>query len=431
MKEWNESNLRAMQNKNNSWYAWQKERLKVFLLQGFPQRKLENWKYTSVSPISEQLFTFSKITDSKVADIDITSYVLDDVYRLVFINGNFVPCLSDLSKLPPEVQLTSLNTVQREIQNQLTMLKDYQTPFSVMNDALFQEGLFVHIPKNCCLEKPIHLIYLSQPTVSMSMSQIRHLIILEENTKATIFEDYHGVNDSVYFNNIVTQINVGSSAQLEFYKLQQEGDKAFHIANTVIHQNYCSQVTSCYITLGSKLSRDDLNYSLDESSASCQLLGFYYINEKCHVDHHTRINHRAAHCSSQQNYKGILTNQSRGVFNGKIIVHQSAKQTIAHQTNKNLILSLGAEVDVKPELEIYNDDVKCTHGATIGQLSKELLFYMQSRGIHRSTAEYLLTCAFANEVLEMLSHKIVAERIQQKITEYLTTLQCQRSYRYA
>ncbi|ABS76820.1 Fe-S cluster assembly protein SufD [Coxiella burnetii] len=420
MRAWNESALRALQNQNSQWHPWQKEQLKTFLLHGFPHRKVENWKYTNVTPIAEQAFSFGENTDADIAD-----FILPDAYRLVFINGHFAPRLSDLSGLPSAVQMTSLKNIQRDIQNELAIKKDYQTAFSLMNDALFQDGLFLQVPKDCYLEKPIHLIHLSKPTASLTMSQIRHVILLEENAKAVIFEEYQGTNGVAYFNNVVTQIKVNSAAHLELYKLQQEGDRAFHIANTSIHQNRHSQVTSGHIAMGSELSRDDLNYSLDEAGASCQLLGFYYLNDGCHVDNHTRIDHRVSHCTSQQNYKGILADKSRAVFNGKIIVQPNAKQTSAHQTNKNLILSSDAEVDTKPELEIYNDDVKCTHGATVGQLNEEAIFYLQSRGINRGAAEHLLTCAFANEVVEMLPNKVIADRIQQLVTDRLATPYCQ------
>ena len=419
MRSWNESALSALQNQNSQWYLWQKEQLKTFLLQGFPHRKIENWKYTNVGSIAEQAFSFAEKTDAKIAN-----FILTDAYRIVFVNGHFVPRLSNLLGLPSEVQLTSLKNIQRDIQTELTVKEDYQTAFSLMNDALFQDGLFLQVPKNCCLEKPIHLLHLSKPTALPTMSQIRHVILLEANAKAVVFEEYHGTNGVAYFNNVVTQIKVNSAAHLELYKSQQEGDRAFHIANTSVYQKRHSQVTSGHIAMGSELSRNDLNYSLDGAGAFCQLLGFYCLNDGCHVDNHTRIDHRVAHCSSQQNYKGILAGKSRAVFNGKIIVQPNAKQTTAHQTNKNLILSPEAEVDTKPELEIYNDDVKCTHGATVGQLNEEAIFYLQSRGINRAAAEDLLTCAFANEVVEMLPNKVIADRIQQLVTDRLGTPYC-------
>ncbi|MBW5802812.1 Fe-S cluster assembly protein SufD [Coxiella endosymbiont of Ornithodoros amblus] len=420
MRAWNESALRALQNQNSQWYLWQKEQLKAFLLQGFPHHKIENWKYTNVDSIAQQAFSFAENTDANIANL-----ILTDAYRIVFVNGHFAPSLSNLLGLPSKVQLNSLKNIQRDIQTELVIKEDYQTAFSLMNDALFQDGLFLQVPKNCCLEKPIHLLHLSKPTAFPTMSQIRHLILLEENAKAVVFEEYQGTNGVVYFNNVVTQIKVNSAAYLELYKLQQEGDRAFHIANTSIYQNRHSQVTSGHIAMGSELSRDDLNYSLDETGASCQLLGFYYLNDRCHVDNHTRIDHCVSHCSSQQSYKGILTDKSRAVFNGKIIVQPNATQTTAHQTNKNLILSPEAGVDTKPELEIYNDDVKCTHGATAGQLNEEAIFYLQSRGINRGAVEHLLTCAFANEVLEMLPNKVIADRIQQLVTDRLATPYCQ------
>ncbi|QTS83852.1 Fe-S cluster assembly protein SufD [Coxiella endosymbiont of Amblyomma nuttalli] len=419
---WNETYLKSLQNlHNDQLYVWQAERLDVFLSQGFPNRKVENWKYTNVAGIEKQDFSFDK-----PVDCDISNFILNDVYRVVFVNGHFSSALSDLSQLPFGVLLSSLKTTQREtIKNLISGINYEMTPFSLLNDSVFQDGLFLYVPKNCQLKKPIHLIYLTKPTQPLVMSQTRHLIIIEEKAKAIIFENYQGTHDVTYFNNLVTQVRVKPSANLHLYKLQQEGNKAFHIANTTIHQAQDSQVMSCHVVIGGSLSRDDLNYSLDESGASCQLFGFYHLKDSHHVDNHSRIDHRVSRCISQQNYKGIVVGRSRAVFNGKIVVHPNAGQTEAHQTNKNLLLSTEAEIDTKPELEIYNDDVKCSHGATVGQLNDTALFYLQSRGIDRVTAEYMLTYAFANEIIEVLPHPLIAEYMKKGITQQLATSCCQ------
>lgn len=412
---WNETYLKSLQNlRNDQLCIWQTERLNAFLSQGFPNHKVENWKYTNVAEIEKQSFLFDELVDC-----DVSNFILDDVHRVVFINGHFSSALSDLSQLPSEVLLSSLKMIQYKMIKNLINETSYETPFSLLNDSFFQDGLFLHVPKNCQLEKPIHLIYLTKPTQPLMMSQTRHLIVMEEKAKAIIFEDYQGANDTTYFNNLVTQAHVKASANLCLYKLQQEGNEAFHIANTIIHQAQDSQVMSCHAAMGGSLSRDDLNYSLDESGASCQLFGFYHLKGNHHIDNHSCIDHRVSRCISQQNYKGIIAGQSRAVFNGKIVVHPNASQTWACQTNKNLLLSTEAEIDTKPELEIYNDDVKCTHGATVGQLNDETLFYLQSRGIDRIAAEHILTYAFANEIVEVLPHPLIAEYIQKNITQRL------------
>lgn len=416
---WNKTYLKSLQNLyNDQLSAWQTERLDIFLSQGFPHRKAESWKYTNVKEIEKQSFLFDE-----PVDCDISNSILDDVHRVVFINGHFSSALSDLSKLSSEVLLSSLKMIQYDTIKNLINETSYETPFSLLNDSIFQDGLFLYVPKNCRLEKPIYLIYLTKPTQSLIMSQTRHLIIIEEKAKAIIFEDYQGANDITYFNNLVTQVHIKASANLHLYKLQQEGNKAFHIANTKIHQARDSQMISCHVAMGGLLSRDDLNYSLDESGASCQLFGFYHLKGNHHIDNHSCVDHRVSHCMSQQNYKGIIADRSCAVFNGKIVVHPNANQTKAHQTNKNLLLSTEAEVDTKPELEIYNDDVKCTHGATVGQLNDAALFYLQSRGIDHIVAENMLAYAFANEIIEALPDPLIAKYIQKSITQRLSTRQ--------
>ncbi|AKQ33782.1 Fe-S cluster assembly protein SufD [Candidatus Coxiella mudrowiae] len=416
---WSEARLKRLQNQNrNSLQAWQHEQLKTFLLMGFPNCKIENWKYTDITSIASQTFSFGEITDC-----DITRFIMEDTHRIVFINGHFAPTLSNLMQLPAEIQLMSLKAALKENQKEIIgEMRSYETPFSLLNDSLFQDGMFLHVPKNYQLEKPIHLLYLMKPNFPFSMTQTRHLIFIEENASVTLLEEYQGVYPTTYFNNIVTQINVGASANLVFYKLQGENNNSFHIANTQICQARNSQVISCHVSLGGALAREDLNYALQGHNASCQLLGFYHLKGGRHIDNHTRIDHGVSGCVSQQIYKGIISDKSRAVFNGKIFVHSEAKKTIAHQINKNLVFSNEAEVNTKPELEIYNDDVNCTHGATVGQLNDEALFYLCSRGIDRSAAQHLLACAFASEIIEKIPHKFIAERIHQRIIKCLGLL---------
>lgn len=423
---WSESRLKKLQSQNGkSLQTWQREQLQAFLLTGFPNAKIENWKYTDVTPIASQ--TFSLVGES--VDCNIANFIMRDFHRIVFINGHFAPTLSNLTGLPDEVQLTSLKTVLKKNRKQLLWeMPKHQTPFSLLNDSLFQDGMFLCVPKNCQLEKPIHLLYVMKPNCSFTMTQTRHLIFLGKNSNTVLLEEYHGIHPITYFNNIVTQINVGSSANLVFYKLQEENDYSFHIANTRIYQARNSQVTTCHISLGGILGREDLNYALEGHNASCQLLGFYHSKDGQHIDNHTRIDHSIDGCTSQQIYKGIISGKSRAVFNGKIFVHPKAKKTIAHQINKNLVFSNEAEINTKPELEIYNDDVKCTHGATVGQLNEESLFYLRSRGINRATAEQMLSCGFAGEIIEKLPHKSIAERMYQRIIKHLALLNCLGGY---
>lgn len=417
---WSEAHLKMLQSQTNNFLRiWKRRRLKKFLLTGFPNGKVENWKYTDITPIASQTFSFGE-----VVDCDISRFVMEDTYRIVFINGHFISRLSNLVQLPDEIRLMSLKAVLKDKKNMIGDMMSCQTPFSLLNDSLFQDGMFLHVPKNCHLEKPIHLLYLMKPNFQFTMTQTRHLIFIEENANVTLFEEYEGLCCNTYFNNIVTQINVGACANLSFYKLQGENDNSFHISNTEIRQSRNSQVLSCHVSLGGAISREDLNYFLEGHNASCHLLGFYYSKGRSHVDNHTRIDHAISGCVSQQTYKGIISDKSRAVFNGKILVRPEAEKTTAHQINKNLVFSKESEVDTKPELEIYNDDVNCTHGASVGQLNDEALFYFRSRGIDLSVAEHLLACAFASEIIEKLPNKLISERIHKRIIKCLALMNC-------
>ncbi|QHG92528.1 Fe-S cluster assembly protein SufD [Coxiella endosymbiont of Amblyomma sculptum] len=419
---WSEILSKKLQNQSGCpLRMWRYKQLEKFLSIGFPDRKTENWRYTDISPISSQIFLFDKTT----ADLDITDFAIENSYRIVFVNGCFSPALSNLISLPEEIQLSPLRTILKNYRkrNFVKKIPILQTPFSLLNDGLFQDGMFLHIPKNFELKKPVHFLYLMKPNLPFSMTQTRNTIFLEENSRASVLEEYFGTfccPTKIYFNNIVTQIIVGASANLAFYKLQQENNSSFHIANTQIKQLRNSQVVSFHCLMGGKIGREDLNYSLAGQGASCRLLGFYHLKNKQHIDNHTCVDHKSSGCTSQQIYNGIIGNKSKAVFNGKILVRPEADKTVAHQNNKNLMFSNESEINTKPELEIYNNDVTCTHGATVGCLDDETLFYLYSRGIDRLTAEYLLACAFAEEITAKLPCKIISERMYQKIIKKLT-----------
>ncbi|AJC50526.1 Fe-S cluster assembly protein SufD [Coxiella endosymbiont of Amblyomma americanum] len=418
---WSEARLRGLQDKNNCFLQeWRHKQLKKFLLMGFPDRKIENWKYTDVTQIASQTFSFDRIADD--IGFNIEDFIIEGTHRMVFINGYFVPALSTLTKLIPKVQLASLKAILKEKRGKIRITDNLssQTAFSLLNGSLFRDGMFLYVPKNFQLEEPIHLLYLMKPNFPLSMTQTRHLIFLDENANASFIEEYRGVSSTMtYFNNIVTQIKVGDSANLVLYKLQEENSFSFHIANTQINQAQNSQVTACHFLLGGALGREDLHCALKGHGASCRLLGLYHPQNTQHIDSHTCVDHRVSECESQQLYKGIIGDDSKAVFNGKIFVHKGASKTIARQTNKNLIFSDKAEVNVKPEIEIYNDDVVCTHGATIGHLNDDTLFYLCSRGIDRIAAKHLLTCAFSSEIVEKLPHRIITEHLYARFTKKL------------
>ena len=281
-------------------------------------------------------------------------------------------------------------------------------------------GIFIYIPKNIILKKPIHFSYQTLGQTAL-MSHPRHLILLEENSQCTVVEEYAG-DGSDYFNNIVTQIIVQSNAAMTHFKLQNESLSAQHIANTLFNQSADSTVSSYVVSMGAKLSRDNLSFNFEGQGASTHLYGLYLPLGNQHIDHHTLVDHLMPNCFSQQDYKGIIAEKGRAVFNGKVIVHPDAQKTAAYQNNKNLLLSQHAEIDTKPELEIYADDVKCNHGATVGQLDEKALFYLRSRGISEVEARRILIKAFAEELFSTISQPEIAQYIHCQVEAKLTSI---------
>jgi Fe-S cluster assembly protein SufD len=282
-----------------------------------------------------------------------------------------------------------------------------------LNTAFIASGAFIFIPAGVEVESPVHLLFLSDGRDASVVSFPRVLIVAESGSKATVIESYSGVAEGAYFTNAVVEINLADGARLNHYKVQRESAEAFHVATTQATLGSASSFNSTTITLGARLSRHDINVVLDHEGAECRVDGLYLVGESQHTDTHSLIDHRQPHCTSHQLYKGILDGKSRAVFNGKVFVREGAQQTDAKQTNRNLLLSNEARVDTKPQLEIFADDVKCAHGATVGQLEEEELFYLISRGLNPDLARNLLTYGFAEEVIE----KIKVESIKAQLDE--------------
>jgi Fe-S cluster assembly protein SufD len=291
--------------------------------------------------------------------------------------------------------------------------------FSSLNTAFMQDGAVIIVPDNMTVEIPIHIIYLTDDQAGASASGPRNLIVLGKNARATVIETYSGPDDTEYFTNSVTEVSLEAGAALDHYKLQQEGQKGFHIGSLEVWQQRDSRFYSHSISLGGKLARNDINVKLQGPGAQVILNGLYLAGGTQHIDNHTRIDHLSPHTSSKENYRGVLSGRARGVFNGKVIVHKDAQKTDAHQSNANLLLSSEAEVDTKPELEIYADDVKCSHGATVGQLDENMLFYLQSRAIPEDLAHSLLTFAFAEDVISRIQLAPVRRRLEQHVVGQL------------
>ncbi len=338
--------------------------------------------------------------------------------RLVFMNGSYSKELSFAQSLPAGVLIGTLSDALQKnseiIEAHLSRYASFkQQAFVALNTAFVQEGAFIYLPKGVVLEKPIEIFFISQSDKSFVI-QPRNLIIAESASQVAIVEHYVGY-DSVYFTNAVTEIFAADSAVIEHVKVQEESEKAYHIFSLGVQQERQSSVTSHSISVGAALSRHNLTSVLNAEGSECVMNGLYLGSGEQHVDHHTVIDHAKPHCVSKELYKGILDDKSRGVFNGKVIVRPHAEKTNSSQSNKNLLLSDEAEIDTEPLLEIFNNDVKCSHGATTGRLDPKQIFYLRSRGISEAFARSVLTYAFASEVIEKLKITSLRDRLQKNL----------------
>ena len=391
---------------------------------GFPTVAEEDWKYTNVAPIAKGNFEplVDDLRPPLQSEKEIARYLYDETRqsRLVFIDGIFSSELSNLSALPPDVvALDLLEAIEdpqhgEVVREHLAAHANHNDDgFTALNTAMFRSGAFLRIPRGANIETPIQLLFLFEARLPAITSFPRILIVAEENSAATVIESYAHISNGPGFTNAVTEIVVAPSARLHHYKLQTESREVFHVANTQINMRAKSSFDTTNINFGAKLARHTIGVRMDEEGAECAVDGLYMLDGNQHSDTHSVIDHRQPHCTSRQLYKGILDGQSRAVFNGKVFVRHGAQQTDAQQTNKNLLLSAGARVDTKPQLEIFADDVKCAHGAAVGQLSTDEKFYLESRGINPTLARNMLTYGFAEEVIE----KIGLESIKRQLDE--------------
>jgi Fe-S cluster assembly protein SufD len=389
---------------------------------GFPTTKNEAWKYTSVEPISSQSFVQAngepRSLDAK--EILSRSFVDADSYRLVFINGVYTPQFSQTNNLPAGVRVQSLAETLRQNEGFLsTRLGHYarhgHEAFAALNTAFVQDGAVIVVPERCHLTEPIYLVFVSAAGDSRVISHPRILILLGAASEAKIVESYVGVNSGPYFCNAVTELIGGADTLIEHYRLQQESDAGLHVGTLEAELERGCQLTAHAVTLSGLLVRNNVRVVLNGEGAACMLNGLYLGDKRQHIDNYTEIEHVKPRASSLELYKGILAGSSHGVFNGKIVVHKDAQKSNARQTNKNLLLSENAAVNTKPQLEIYADDVKCSHGSTIGQLDPDALFYLRSRGLGLDEARSLLSFAFASDVVG----RIKIGSLRQRLDEYL------------
>ena len=385
-----------------------------FAQRGLPTTRDEDWKYTNVAPIAKREFALAVSPASP--DVDISAFSLDGdaTHHLVFVDGRYAPSLSDIGRLPAGVTLESLATVLARAPDTLEpwFAPDaHETIFASLNTAFMSDGVHLHLPRGAVLDRPIHALFIS--TAASTVAHPRNVIVADEGARATLIEHYAGIDGATSFTNAVTRIFVGANASISHNRLQHESAGALHIGAVHTSQARASRFGSHSITLGAVLARHDITTAFDAEGCNAELDGLFVAAGRQHVDHHTRIDHAKPHGTSRELYKGILDGGARGVFNGKVVVHPGAQRTDAHLASHNLLLSKAAEIDTKPELTIDADDVKCAHGATVGQLDEDQLFYLRARGLDAPFARALLTYAFAHDVIErvrLASLRSVVER---------------------
>lgn len=391
---------------------------------GFPTNRNEEWKFTNISPITKVSFEPAVKSESVNVTLDqINAQFLPTTHRLVFVNGHYSKSLSSLGRLPAAVECGSLalavtnsNAVVERYLGKLVRLDE--TPFVSLNTAFLVDGAFLSIPDNTIIEEPIHFLFVTAGE-RPSMIAPRNLVVAGKNSQATIIESFGFVHSGQYLTNAVTEVFLDEAAVIEHDKLQNEHADAFHVAMMQTRMSSHSTLTSNSISLGGAIVRNNITAVLGGEGIECTLNGLSLGTGSQLIDNHTTIDHAMPHGASHELYKAILDGKARGVFNGKIFVRPDAQKTDAKQTNKTLLLSDDATMDTKPQLEIFADDVKCTHGATIGQLDAEQLFYLRSRGIGELKARDILTFAFASDVVGRVHHDALRERLEVLVHDLL------------
>ena len=398
------------------------EAIKVFETQGFPSKKEEAWKYTSLNSILKHDYSVFPKHENTVEYNDVKKYFIHDIdtYKIVFIDGKYASHLSQTTHDGIDVCLMSSALAKPKYQ---LIIENYfnkiatKDSLTSLNTAFSSEGAYIHIPKNKLVAKPIQIIYFSTGSESALMNQPRNLIVVDENSHVQIIERHQSLTDNPVLTNSVTEIYANKRAIVDYYKIQNDNENASLIDNTFINQKQESVASTHTFSFGGKLTRNNLNFYQNGERIDSTLKGVTIIGSKQHVDHNTLVHHIQPNCESHQDYKGIFGDSATGVFNGKVLVEKEAQKTNAFQANNNILVSDKASINTKPQLEIFADDVKCSHGCTIGQLDESAMFYMRSRGIPEKEAKALLMYAFSNNVLS----SVKIPEIKQRITKIIAT----------
>lgn len=394
-----------------------------FLAAGFPTTRSEEWRHTNIAPIANTEFVRAGVREIPVSAADPFLFADEIPHRIVLVNGRYSKALSSLAKLPAGLTVRSLGEALAGtpvLREKLGAEQPGQSVLVDLNTALFEDGVAIEIAAKAVIDDPVHIVCLTTPGAAAEITCPRIVVTAGERSQLFIVESYAGLPGSTTFTNAVTQLDLAPGAVIDHVKLQREQQSAFHLASTFARVDRGATFTSHAVTLGGRIARNDISATLAGEGAECTLDGLYVAEGDSLVDTHTTIDHAMPHCPSHELYKGILAGKSRAVFNGKIIVRQDAQKTNAKQTNKALLLSDDATINTKPQLEIFADDVKCTHGAAIGQLDEDALFYMQARGISAADARNLMIHAFAGEVLDGVKEEVVRERAMRLLEEKLS-----------
>lgn len=400
------------------------EAIKAFEQQGFPTKKLEAWKYTSLNSLLKTDFSVFSRQESGLHFSDVKKYFLHDIdtFKIVFIDGKYSSYLSQTTHDGMDICLMSAALTKPKyrliVENYFNKVAEKDSLTS-LNTAFAQEGAFIHIPRNKMVEKPIQIIHFSTGNESALMLQPRNLVIVDENSHVQIIERHQSLTDNPVLTNSVTEIFTAKRAIVDYYKIQNDNENASLIDNTYINQKQESVASVHTFSFGGKLTRNNLNFYQNGERIDSTLKGITIIGNKQHVDHNTLVHHKQPNCESHQDYKGIFTDSSTGVFNGKVLVDKIAQKTDAFQANNNILVDDKASINTKPQLEIFADDVKCSHGCTIGQLDESALFYLKTRGIPDKEARALLMYAFANNVLASVKIPELKQRINKLIANKL------------
>ncbi len=399
-----------------------KEAIHHFGRMGFPTTRQESWKYTNIKPATANAYESAVDPPEPISRDAIAPYLLPETCRLVFVNGQFQPDLSEIPELSAQMVVQPLSRAFKEhpelLEEHFARYGKYEgSSLTALNTAYADGGTFIYIPDQTISEHPVHLIYLTDGRSGHRISYPRNLVVAGKNSQVKLIETSASTGGEACFVNAVNEVRVMDHAHVEWFKVQEENLLDFHVDHAFVNQDQNSYCKIHTVTTGSAITRNDLNITLNGSGCETHLYGLYWLGSKQHVDNHTLIDHARANSYSNELYKGIMDGQSTGVFNGKVMVRQDAQKTNAFQSNKNILLSDEATINAKPELEIYADDVKCSHGATSGQLDEQSLFYLKSRGIDPGKAAALLTFAFASEVLEHISVEPLKQYLSEKIQQ--------------